>query len=208
MKNYSYLVAAMFMLFPSAIVPAIAAPISQQSQLDRTVIPGRKVGGITKATTRADLVKLFGASRLKDETTRFFGGDAEFPGTVVQLGTERSLTVLWKDAKRTKISGVMINDAQWKTSDGIGVGTTLNQLRKKFGEFQFSGFGWDYGGIPQLPTSSSTRKLTLRLSVSDDAYQKHSQAVRAVSGEGKFSSKDARLQNLGVHVGQMLFFFD
>jgi hypothetical protein len=59
--------------------------------INKTIIPSRQVGAITKKTKRADLVKLFGASKLKDETTRFFGGDAEFPGTVVNLGKNREL---------------------------------------------------------------------------------------------------------------------
>jgi hypothetical protein len=182
--------------------------ISQSVKLNNTnIIPGKQVGLITKKTKKADLAKIFGASSLKDETTSFFGGDAEFPGTNINLGKERSLTVLWKDKSRTKIHGVIIVDPKFKTTDGIGVGTTLNTLRQKFGEFQLSGFGWDYGGLPRIK-SNKLKGITLRLGIDDKLAEKYRDDSLAVSGDQELSSKDPRLQRLNIQVYSVIFFFN
>jgi hypothetical protein len=182
--------------------------ISQGEKLEKnTIIPGKQVGLITKKTKKSDLAKIFGASRLKDETTRFFGGDAEFPGTNISLGKERSLVVLWKDKARTKIHGVMILDPTYKTADGIGVGTTLKTLREKFGEFQLSGFGWDYGGLPRIK-SNKLKGMTLRLDIDYKIAEKYPDDSLAVSGDQELSSKDPRLERLNVKVDGIIFFFD
>lgn len=173
-----------------------------------TIIPGKQVGAITKKTKRSDLVKIFGAANLKDETTRFFGGDAEFPGTVINLGKDRSLTVYWKDKNRTQPQGVIIDDSRFKTPEGIGVGTTIGQLRKQFGEFKISGFGWDYGGIPQIK-SNKLSHLTLRMDSDRNLAQKYEKEYLALSGDGvQISSNNPSLKRLGVRVYSIIAMFD
>lgn len=203
-NNVNPIIAATPQNQPAVIAKAIAIK-------NTTVIPGKSVGAINKNTKRSDLVKLFGASKLKDETTRFFGGDAEFPGTVVNLGKDKSITVLWKNANRNQVRGVMIDDSAWKTPEGIGVGTSLSQLQKKIGIFKLSGFGWDYGGIPHLEkTKLSSYKgyLTLRMNPDSKAGEKYPNDVQATSGDGvTLTSNEVRLQRLGVTVGQMIVIF-
>ncbi|RUT02549.1 hypothetical protein DSM106972_060270 [Dulcicalothrix desertica PCC 7102] len=199
----------------NAILPQKKQPVitAQASKVTKnTIIPGKQVGAITRKTKRADLVKLFGASKLKDETTRFFGGEAEFPGTVINLGKDRGLTVLWKDKTRTQVRGVMVYDSQWKTPEGIGVGTTVSQLQQKIGKFKMSGLGWDYGGIPQLQGTKIANyqaKLVLRMSVDEKLAQKYEKESLAISGDGvTLSSSNPSLNRLGVNVRQMIVFFD
>lgn len=50
---------------PKQKQPVVVATIATVS--NTTIIPGKQVGAITRKTKRADLVKLFGASKLKDE---------------------------------------------------------------------------------------------------------------------------------------------
>ncbi|MBF2064758.1 MAG: hypothetical protein IGS39_10105 [Calothrix sp. C42_A2020_038] len=179
--------------------------------INKTIIPGKQVGAITKKTKRSDLVKLFGASKLKDETTRFFGGDAEFPGTVVNLGKDKGLTVLWKDKSRREVRGVMVYDPQWQTPEGIGVGTTVSQLQQKIGNFKMSGFGWDYGGIPNLEgTKLSSYKglLTLRMDANSKAAQQYEKEYMKTLGDNvTLSSSNPSLKRLGVSVRQMIVLF-
>jgi hypothetical protein len=195
---------------PQQKQPVVTAQVNKVK--NNTVIPGKQVGAITRKTKRADLVKLFGASKLKDETTRFFGGEAEFPGTVINLGKDRGLTVLWKDKTRTQVRGVMVYDPQWKTPEGIGVGTTVSQLQQKIGKFKMSGLGWDYGGIPQLQgtkIASYQARLVLRMSVDEKLAQKYEKESLAISGDGvTLSSSNPSLNRLGVNVRQMIVFFD
>jgi hypothetical protein len=176
-----------------------------------TIIPSKSVGAISKKTKRADLVKMFGASKLKDEKTLFFGGDAEFPGTKVKLGKdESSLIVLWKDEKRTQALGVIVYDPKWKTAEGIGTGTTLNTLRQKAGEFKFSGFGWDYGGIMQLQNTklSKYNGITIQMDVDENSYQKYPDDAQYVSGDKQLSSQDPKLKRLNISVSRMIVMFN
>jgi hypothetical protein len=178
---------------------------------DTTVVPGKRVGAITKKTKKADLIKIFGASKLQDGKTAFFGGDAEFSSTTVKLGkAEQSLDVLWKDAKRTQVAGVMIYDSQWKTAEGIGAGTTLNTLRQKAGEFKFSGFGWDYGGIMQLQNTklSKYKSITIQMDIGSDSYQKYPDEAQYTSGDKQLSSQDPKLKNLNISVSRMIVMFN
>jgi hypothetical protein len=177
---------------------------------DTTIIPGKRVGNINKSTKRADLVKIFGASKLKDETTRFFGGDSEFSGTVINLGKDKSLTIFWKDAKRTQAVGVIVSDPAWKTPEGIGINTSINTLRQKIGDFTLSGFGWDYGGIPALKNTKISHyqgQLILRMGLDSSTYQKYPKETLAVSGEQQLSSKDPRWKLLNPTVRSMIVFF-
>lgn len=189
--------------------PIVTAQASKV--IKNTIIPGKQVGAITRKTKRADLVKLFGASKLKDEQTLFFGGEAKFPGTVITLGKDRGLTVLWKDKTRTQVRGVMVYDSQWKTPEGIGVGTTVSELQQKIGKFKMSGLGWDYGGIPQLEgtkIASYKGTLVLRMSADEKLAQKYEKESLAISGDGvTLSSSNPSLKRLGVNVRQMIVFF-
>jgi hypothetical protein len=191
--------------------PNNSVTIAQSStSKSTTIIPGKSVGAISKKTKRTDLVKMFGASKLKDEKTLFFGGDAEFPGTRVKLGKdEYSLVVLWKDEKRTQALGVMVYDPKWKTAEGIGVGTTLNTLRQKAGEFQFSGFGWDYGGLVQLRNTklSKYEDITIQMDTDKNSSQKYPNDSQYASGEKQLSSQDPRLKRLNISVSRMIVMF-
>jgi hypothetical protein len=185
---------------------------AQSPALQNTIIiPGKSVGAITKKTTKTDLVKMFGASKLEDEKTLFFGGDAEFPGTIVKLGKdEYSLIVLWKDEKRTQALGVIVYDPKWKTAEGIGTGTTLNTLRQKAGEFKFSGFGWDYGGIMQLQNTklSKYQSITIQMDIGSNAYEKYPDDAQYTSGDKELLSQDPKLKNLNISVSRMIVMFN
>jgi hypothetical protein len=186
--------------------------LAQSSTLkNTTVVPGKSVGAITKKTKKADLVKIFGASKLQDGKTTFFGGDAEFASTTVKLGKdEYSLEVLWKDQKRTQVAGVIVYDPNWKTAEGIGAGTTLNTLRQKAGEFKFSGFGWDYGGIMQLQNTklSKYQSITIQMDVASNAYEKYPDDAQYVSGDKELLSQDPKLKNLNISVSRMIVMFN
>ncbi|AFZ03727.1 hypothetical protein [Calothrix sp. PCC 6303] len=186
--------------------------LAQSSTLkNTTVLPGKRVGAITKKTKKADLIKIFGSSKLQDGKTAFFGGDAEFYSTTVKLGkAEYSLDVLWKDQKRTQVAGVIVYDPQWKTAEGIGVGTALNTLRQKAGEFKFSGFGWDYGGIMQLQNTklSKYQSITIQMDIASNAYDKYPNDAQYASGDQELLSQDPKLKNLNISISRMIVMFD
>ncbi|MEO1559161.1 MAG: hypothetical protein AAFS12_05830, partial [Cyanobacteria bacterium J06632_19] len=125
----------------------VAVDNSKSDAVNNTlIIPGKSVGLITAETTRADLVKIYGESNLKDETILQAEGTVSVPATNVNQGTPTALTIFWKDEARKQILYIRGFGSQWKTPEGIGVGTSLSRLREILGEFKLTGFGWDYGG--------------------------------------------------------------
>lgn len=175
------------------------------------IIPGKRVGAVTSETTRADLVKIFGESNLKDETILQAEGTVSVPATKVNSGTERSFIVFWKDDTRNKIQYIKGFGSQWKTPEGIGVGTSLQELRQKLGEFKLTGFGWDYGGFVNLESTKLSEyqgKLSLKLDPADEnVYGKYPKQYGSVSGDRELSSTNPNLEPLDVRVYQMIVNF-
>jgi hypothetical protein len=69
-------------------------------------------------------------------------------GTTLFPNSPNALHIEWKDSfripERLTISSP---GTQWKTSEGITIGTTLEQIAKfNGGPFTVAGFGWDYEG--------------------------------------------------------------
>ncbi len=150
------------------------------------IIPGQSVGKINRSTTYADLVKLFGTQRLKAETVYGAEGQMQFPGTLIKLGKNRHLTIVWKDKSKKEISWIIVKDPVLKTTQGLGVGTSLVKLRQIMGEFKITGLYWDYGNAVVDLTPASQAKFTgLSISVDADpqAAKKFPQDLQAVTGD-------------------------
>jgi hypothetical protein len=139
-------------IVPPAMMTAATAKdvrptTSSVTKADYLIQDGR-VGKISKKTTKKDLIRLFGAANIEDFIDRAPEGTGNTPASHVKVGGKLVMDVLWKNSKRQQASSVRIYDSRWRTADGIAVGTKIRQLHQKFGTFKFSGFGWDYGGVP------------------------------------------------------------
>src|SRR6478672_3143560 len=182
--------------------------IAQSIPLQNTVVvPGKRVGPITRNTTRQNLVKLFGELRLKDSTISGPEGIGTFAITRVNLGTQRSFTVVWSDATRTKLLDVRDLGSAWKTPEGIGVGTSLATLRQKLGAFKIFGLGWDYGGTVVLAgtrLSAYQGKLLLRVDAAPNAATQFPNDYQAVSGDRELAASNAHWRRLGIKVQEMI----
>jgi hypothetical protein len=190
--------------------PASPVQVSQATKPDflseTLVIPGERVGPVTRKTTRQDLVKLFGEARLTDQNVAIGEGFTE-PGTRVDLGAEQSFSVIWSDARRTKAVAVRNLGTAWRTPQGIGVGTPFAQLQQKLGQFELHGFAWDYGGTVVLAETKLAHYkdvLVLRLQTAPDAPQKSPEDFKAVVGDRRFSSTNPHLRSLNIQVGEMI----
>ena len=205
----------MMLLSYATVTQVVAAPkklnqpatVAQTVQLkDTLVVPGERVGPVTRKTTKANLIKLFGQSRLKDETISGAEGIGKFAVTRVNLGSQRSFTVVWSDNTRTKATSVRDFGSAWKTPEGIGIGTTFNELRQKLGEFKLYGLGWDYSGTILLETTKVAKykgKLNLQVDAAPNAGNKFPKQYQAVSGDATFSSTDPNWKPLGMRLVQM-----
>jgi hypothetical protein len=199
---------------------SLAKPISPQPKastsqpipaLDTLIVPGKRVGAITAKSTFADLVKIYGKQRLSSK--KFYGaeGQVELPATLITLGQNRSLTVVWKDAKKLAPFQVIIDDPTWKTAEGIGVNTNLSKLRQILGEFKITGLGWDYGNqVVNLSPAMQARYTGLSITVDADriAAKKFPAALHAVSGDGVTpAASDPRWKSLKMHVSYLTVSF-
>ncbi|MBD2448372.1 hypothetical protein H6G76_14635 [Nostoc sp. FACHB-152] len=212
--------AALALLISYSATPAIAIPqnnshrltVAKSQQLtDNLIVPGERVGPIKRTTTKQDLIKLFGASRLVDKTISGAEGIGSFAATQVNLGKERSLLVVWSDNTRTKPLDVRNLGTAWKTREGIGVGTRWSELRQKLGNFKLFGLAWDYGGTILLESSRLSRyqgKLILRVDAAPNAGQKYPRDYRAVLGDSTFSSTDPHWKPLGIRVSEVIVSLD
>ncbi|QMS91258.1 hypothetical protein HUN01_28045 [Nostoc edaphicum CCNP1411] len=178
-----------------------------QPLTDTLIVPGERVGPITRTTTKKDLVKLFGASRLVDKTISGPEGIGSFAATQLNLNRGRSLLVVWSDNTRTKPLDVRNLAWAWKTREGIGVGTPLSELRKKLGNFKIYGLEWDYGGTILLDSSKLSRyqgKLILRVDAAPNASEKFPNDYRSVLGDSTFSSSNPHWKPLGIRLAEII----
>ncbi|HAZ43859.1 MAG TPA: hypothetical protein DDW76_22440 [Cyanobacteria bacterium UBA11369] len=200
-----FLVAASPVAIATNSLPQIT--VAQSVNLrDTLIIPGERVGPVTRNTSRRDLARLFGESRLRDKTISGAEGIGQFAATDVNLGRERSFTVVWSNSAQNQVGTVRNFGTAWKTREGIGVGTSLTELRRILGEFQLSGLAWDYGGTVVFERTRLARYqggLTLVVDAAPDAAQRFPNNYQAVSGDSLFSSNNPNWQRLGIKVAAM-----
>ncbi|WP_138497112.1 hypothetical protein [Nostoc sp. PA-18-2419] len=218
MKSYikSIATTALVLLLTYSAKQAVALPqkiersvtiAKSQPLTDTLIVPGQRVGPITRTTTKQDLVKLFGASRLVDQTISGAEGIGSFAATQLKLDRGRSLLVVWSDNTRTKPLDVRNLGSAWKTREGISVGTPLSELRQKLGNFKLYGLAWDYGGTILLDSSKLSRyqgKLILRVDAAANAYEKYPNHYQAVSGDSTFSSSNPHWKPLGIKLAEII----
>ncbi|HBE33835.1 MAG TPA: hypothetical protein DD990_21610, partial [Cyanobacteria bacterium UBA11368] len=109
-----FLVAASPVAIATNSLPQIT--VAQSVNLrDTLIIPGERVGPVTRNTSRRDLARLFGESRLRDKTISGAEGIGQFAATDVNLGRERSFTVVWSNSAQNQVGTVRNFGTAWKT---------------------------------------------------------------------------------------------
>ncbi|MEO0406299.1 MAG: hypothetical protein AAF289_03005 [Cyanobacteria bacterium P01_A01_bin.135] len=181
--------------------PTAAAP---EPAVDTTIIPGERLGPITRQTSRDQLANLFGEENLEDTQVDVGEGLTE-SGTNITLANGETISVLWTDASQSDVLEVRQLGPQWQTPEGIHVGMSLEELKSVAGSFEILGFGWDYGGTVLLDNSQVDQyanDLILRLAV-DDASAK-SQAYQTLIGDTPYPSTDSRFNEMDAYVDEMI----
>lgn len=185
---------------------------SKSDQLNNTlIIPGKQVGEVTSQTTRVDLVKMFGESKLKDDVLLEDEGTISVPITKVNLDDGKSFTIAWEEDTREKLLYVRDFGSAWKIPEGIGVGTSFQELQKKLGDFKLTGLGWDYGGFINLETTKLAEYqglLSLKLAADEEAIKKNPQQHEAVLSDRELSSTNPNWKALNMKVSQMKVYFE
>lgn len=174
----------------------LAAPAASQNAADRTFGPGR-VGAIVKGKTKPDdLVRIYGAANVKlAKMHPHDGGDEESPGAFVYHETDDALQITFSDDGK-QILTVTILGKNWKSKEGLRLGTPLDQLERiNGGPFQLYGFGWDFGG-QVLGRGRALRGYDIFLAPTVDGGKARDQ----VTGEGKYSSHHPAMKALRPQV--------
>lgn len=134
---------------PSEIDPSLVK--MEESGTKWTILPGQRVGEITKTTTFAKLKQVYGGGKLKNEQVKLDGGKVFFTTTFFE-NEPNEFIVYWndsitqKDPVMIKITG---SGGNWATTNGVRVGASLEYLLAMNGkDFYFLGFDDNaYGGV-------------------------------------------------------------
>ena len=125
------------------------------------VTPGQRFGAVTATVSHVDLVQLFGKANVHLGRVQCAEGSCNEPGTVVKVpGCPDTLEVFWIDtvalstpatvtaALRFDQYGDSSLHGCWRTQQGLGIGTPLQDLEAlNQGPFQLDPLGeWDYAG--------------------------------------------------------------
>ena len=141
---------------------------------------------------------MFGAASLTDMDINVGEGYTE-KGTMIRTGGD-SIAVTWTDSTRTRISGFRQLSSAWRTSEGIGVGSTLDEVDRAMGGVKVLGFGWDYGGTIMLPESHPAfDMLYLRGDYAADDPEAQA-AAQKIRGDNPYSPSDPDVKKLKVRI--------
>ena len=156
---------------------------------DARVVPGVRVGPITKGMTRASLKALVGPDQFK--AIEVAGGEGDtLPGAVVFKGTAREVEVVFNpEGDKKEIIDVRIIGNGWKFPDDLRKGMTLEQVEKVNGKpFKVLGFEWDYGGYADFTGGKLAGKVSVRFT--------HHQADldHSLVGDREIASTDKKLR--------------
>jgi len=176
----------------------------QQTEVSSaTLISCEGIGKVKFSMTYADLEKAFGKDKLLTDTvlagTLMMDGERSSEDRIYTTITapEGKIYIDWaegKEAKKIEKISITIGDnPKYKFADGIGIGSTLAELKKaNQQDFEFYGFGWEYGGAIINETAKGkffeqNPCFTGDLRTKDDNYDK----VQNLMGDGKFKSSAA-----------------
>ncbi len=106
----------------NATVPPPSVSKANKPVQNLTVVPKQQIGLITANMSEADIKKVYG----ENSVIRVDRGDVQ---TLLFPATPNELEISWKkgfDFK--KLETAIIRKGNWKTAEGIGIGTTVDNL--------------------------------------------------------------------------------
>jgi hypothetical protein len=182
-------------------------------------IPGIQVGEIKANTSEKDLIRIYGKKNVAQDSVSLGEGYYE-KGTVVFKGTKNEVQITWKDSlnlANPEVIYIRQPNTEWKTKEGITIGTTLKELEKINGTaFFMLGFAWDYSGtiiswnhgkLEDKMVKPEDQKLTIRLDEEGEVKLTEAE-YHYLSGDKEFYSSNTILQKLNPKVREILIGFN
>ncbi|HRD80201.1 MAG TPA: hypothetical protein PLL53_05540 [Saprospiraceae bacterium] len=173
---------------------------SSTSSYDYTIVPGERVGLITlEKCSREEVLAAYGDSARVEEIYLAEGMTGE--GVVIFPDNPRNRMEVYWDSEIDPVRPVLIRisgeGTDWKTTQGITVGTPIAEVEKANGKpFLLSGFDWDYGG---RTTNWNQGKLNNNLGL-QFGYNAEGETLEGISGDVELSSDMPALTPAGVVV--------
>ena len=199
-----------------ALVFVVAACGGTSGAEDRTIVPGVRVGPITRTTTLADLRNIYGAQNVRAEPIEAGEGETAPGATIFPDDSLRQVRVAFRDSSGTAPRFVVIHgdSSLWHTDRGVTLGTRLARLTALNGRpFVLLGFGWDYGGTVaswnggSLAPDSGAGRFIVRLHPTRTGPLADSLS-RDVLGDREYASDRPAMAALEPAVGEMLTIFE
>jgi hypothetical protein len=133
-------------LLAAAGLAAEAAPPGPINPAQRTFACD---GPIFRALAKSSLARIYGGANVSQEKVIGAEGESEtFETTVFARRPVDKFWLGWSDTAKSKVGAVVILGSNWVGPGGVHVGSTIAEVEKANGRpFEFSGIGWDYGGI-------------------------------------------------------------
>lgn len=173
---------------------------SAVTSYDYTIVPGERVGLITlEKCSREEVLAAYGDSARVEDIYLVEGMTGE--GVVIFPDNPRNRIEVYWDPEIDPLRPVLIRikgeGADWKTTHGITVGTSIAEVEKANGKpFLLSGFDWDYGG---RATNWNDGKLNNNLGL-QFGYNAEGEMPEGISGDVELSSDLPALKQIGVAV--------
>lgn len=208
-----------------AILLGFAVTLGAQPA-DTLIVPGVRVGPVTRSSTEQSLRATLGADVVK-QTIETGEGETE-PGLVIfKSDPSRQLEIVWNHDTPPHPQLVFIcrdstkGFCRWRTFSGIGFGTTLKSLEMRNGRpFEMTGWGTDVGGNIvnwkggklQAVLNKPAAPLTLGIFPNLDKAGGYVPVVtnrefESVQGDKFIPSSDPVLQKLNPRIGSMTLVF-
>lgn len=95
---------------------------------NKIIIPGQKVGPITITSTEKELIELFGKENVQNAVVYSDEGNDVNGTEIIFANPENNIYILWKDVQRLSPNIVYIRGGDWRTKEGIRVGSTIKDI--------------------------------------------------------------------------------
>ena len=197
----------------SVFICSLTVCNSKSKERDWIIVPGEKVGGITQNCTKKDLIDIFGNKNVVESNIGLSEGESVV-GVKVFKDTSNELEVLWKDTKFQKIDRIIIRSksTQWKTIDGITIGTSLSDIAKmNEKEITILGFEWDYAGtLVSWNKGKFENKYAIekKFAMSFESLSEKITNYKSVMGDKPFRSDNEVIKSMNLKVASMAVIFE
>jgi hypothetical protein len=109
---------------PNVTESATVTPTEETPASNFTVMPKQQVGNVISSMSEADLKRVYGEKNV----ARVNRGDVK---TVIYPNTDNELEISWKKGQDyKKLEVAIIRKGDWKTAEGIQIGSTVEDLER------------------------------------------------------------------------------